>query len=134
MAFEAGPDAAMAATVSRIQATTTMRLWARTQRVSDDTFDVSSRGGRGKSGDHGARPGRERHPPSCGFAVRLEDDSGRRGTVWRSARVDAAQAAAVTEGARWSTIRSATIAVAVRAPLPIAIATDRTAAAASPAA
>jgi hypothetical protein len=33
----AGPEAAMPAIVSTIQLTATMRLWARTQRVSEDT-------------------------------------------------------------------------------------------------
>src|SRR4051794_2739920 len=35
-ALDAGPDAATPATVSSSHATTTMRLWASTQRVSDD--------------------------------------------------------------------------------------------------
>ena len=33
----AGPEAAMPAIVSTIQVMTTVRLWERTQRVSDDT-------------------------------------------------------------------------------------------------
>ena len=36
-AFDAGPAAAIPAIVSRIQLMTTVLLWARTQRVSDDT-------------------------------------------------------------------------------------------------
>src|SRR3954447_26280871 len=72
MALLAGPAAAMPATVSTIQATATIRLCARTQRVSDDTF--ASPIGRSGGRDHAARCARERHQPKCGFAVRPEDD------------------------------------------------------------
>ena len=41
-AFVAGPAAAMPAIVRTIQAITTVRLWARTQRVSEDNGVTSA--------------------------------------------------------------------------------------------
>src|SRR3982751_5033902 len=60
-AFEAGPAAAMPATVSTIQAMTTVRLWASTQRVSDDKVFLLSQLGPPGGAKLVAQPAANRH-------------------------------------------------------------------------